>query len=310
MARKRTVTIGISAYNEEKNLAAMLTSLLAQKQESFRIERIHVISDGSTDDTVNVARSYKNSRIVVTAGTHRLGKPARLNAIFAESDTDLVIILDADMVFDGTYALEALVQTCVRHPEYGLVGGNPSPLPAETFIEKAINTNIHVREKLRSAYDFESSAYAIHGSVMALKRSFYKKLHIPPTVLTDDAYIYFYAVQRNVGIGFSARSKVLYRSPETIHDHFSQATRYHAAGLQMVEIFGKEMVDKGYKVPVSVSLRGMVLQILFNPAGYAVLKMYHIASIVRSVLVHSRMNALWEYVASSKVLESGVEARY
>ena len=59
MSSKPTVTVGISAYNEEHAFPALLESLLKQSQTSFVFEKIIVVSDGSTDNTVKNKRTYQ-----------------------------------------------------------------------------------------------------------------------------------------------------------------------------------------------------------------------------------------------------------
>ncbi len=46
------VTVIVLAFNEERNLPACLESIAAW------VERVIVVDSGSTDETVNVARSY------------------------------------------------------------------------------------------------------------------------------------------------------------------------------------------------------------------------------------------------------------
>ena len=49
---KPTVTVAISAYNEEGNINYFLKSVIKQKIKNFTLKKILVISDGSTDKTV------------------------------------------------------------------------------------------------------------------------------------------------------------------------------------------------------------------------------------------------------------------
>ena len=76
------VTIGIPAYNEEANIAFLLEDILKQRQETFQLKKILVISDGSADATADIARRYESSGVCVKDDGERKGKAMRLNEIF------------------------------------------------------------------------------------------------------------------------------------------------------------------------------------------------------------------------------------
>lgn len=58
--KKLTVTIGIPAYKEEKNIVRFLKSVLMQKEDGFKLNEIWVHSDRSVDRTVKLAKSLKS----------------------------------------------------------------------------------------------------------------------------------------------------------------------------------------------------------------------------------------------------------
>jgi hypothetical protein len=85
------VTIVVVAYNEGARIRRRIENL---EQVSYRGRRsIVVVSDGSTDDTVEQARAA-SSTVRVVALPARQGKPAALNHIWPLVDTDIVILAD------------------------------------------------------------------------------------------------------------------------------------------------------------------------------------------------------------------------
>ena len=76
---KVSVTIGIPAYNEEANIGHLLKSLIKQKEEDFKIDKIIVSSDGSTDRTIEIVKSFKDSRIKLLDNKKRRGQASRQN---------------------------------------------------------------------------------------------------------------------------------------------------------------------------------------------------------------------------------------
>ena len=57
-----TVTVAICACNEEANIGRLIKSILEQKESSFRFEKLFVVSDGSTDKTVEIIKSFNSPK--------------------------------------------------------------------------------------------------------------------------------------------------------------------------------------------------------------------------------------------------------
>src|SRR3990167_3614295 len=69
-----TVSIGISAYNEEKNIRGLLESVLGQTEDGFELAEILVVSDGSTDQTADRIREVLDPRVKLVVSDTREGK--------------------------------------------------------------------------------------------------------------------------------------------------------------------------------------------------------------------------------------------
>ena len=84
------VTIGIPAYNEEKNIEAIITKLKG------KADKIIVCNDGSTDLTGEIAN---NLGVIVINHEKNLGYGAGIRSIFLkskEAGTDILVTFDAD----------------------------------------------------------------------------------------------------------------------------------------------------------------------------------------------------------------------
>src|SRR3989304_6841543 len=99
MKKKRlTVTIGTAAFNEENNIKIMLESVVGQKEKNIIIKEIIVLSDGSTDRTVEIAESFKDKRIRVVDSRKRLGQPSRIAQLLKMFKSDALVLIDSDMI--------------------------------------------------------------------------------------------------------------------------------------------------------------------------------------------------------------------
>jgi glycosyltransferase involved in cell wall biosynthesis len=91
---KQLVSILIPAYNARKWLPACLESALAQ---TWSRKEIIVVDDGSTDATLEMARSYASSNVKVLTQENR-GASAARNRALSEAQGDYIQWLDADDV--------------------------------------------------------------------------------------------------------------------------------------------------------------------------------------------------------------------
>ena len=87
---KPLVSILITAYNAEYTIAHTLESAIAQ---TWQRKEIIVVDDGSTDSTAEVARGFKEVRVV---STENYGLSGAQNNAFPLSQGDYIQYLDAD----------------------------------------------------------------------------------------------------------------------------------------------------------------------------------------------------------------------
>lgn len=112
------VSIVITTFNTGQYLPETLDSVLAQ---SHRNMEVIVVDDGSTDDTVMVARSYEPHVTVMERPHEGLG-PARAAGL-ACTTGDYVIFVDSDDLLEPE-ALHTQVSVAGRHRDCGLVVGD------------------------------------------------------------------------------------------------------------------------------------------------------------------------------------------
>jgi glycosyltransferase involved in cell wall biosynthesis len=89
---KPLVSILIPVYNAEKWLTETLDSAIAQ---TWTNKEIIIVDDGSTDQSLELARGYESSTVTVVAAEHR-GQTATLNRALRAAQGDFIQYLDAD----------------------------------------------------------------------------------------------------------------------------------------------------------------------------------------------------------------------
>lgn len=299
MKKRLTVTIGIAAFNEEANVRNMLLSVLKQKESGIRIKEIIVNSDGSTDQTVAIARKIKDKRIRVIDNKTRKGQAARLGEIFHVFTSHVLVIMDADTVLGDPNAIENIVKPIKKDSRVGVVAGNTIPLPGQTMLEHAINNYIYARQSLQKEYNFGKKALVAHA-YLAYPRWFAKQCPVRSDILNFDAYSYF--IVRRLGFRFSYAHDSIsyYRSASRIREYVNQTTRHIAGGIQLGELFGWKAINKGFSVPYSIRYKIMLYQVKKNLLGYMLLKLLFHYSFLKAKLSATKLNPRWEYVKSTK----------
>jgi len=103
-----SVTLLISAYNEEEVIREKLENSLALEYPSEKFE-IVVISDESSDNTDSIVNSFTDSRIRLFRQIPRKGKSAGLSRFLPEIESDVVVFSDANSIYN-TDAIQKLVR--------------------------------------------------------------------------------------------------------------------------------------------------------------------------------------------------------
>lgn len=96
---KPTVTVIITAYNEERDIRTKLENTLALDYPSDRLEII-VASDCSTDRTDEIVREFALRGVRLYRQRERLGKTAAQNAAVKEAQGEVILFSDATTLYN------------------------------------------------------------------------------------------------------------------------------------------------------------------------------------------------------------------
>ncbi len=93
------LSIVIPMFNEEGNIPALMTRLIAVCQPLAMTWEVVCVNDGSKDQTATMIRSYqaKHPQIVLVDFVRNFGQHAAVTAGFAHSRGEWIITLDADL---------------------------------------------------------------------------------------------------------------------------------------------------------------------------------------------------------------------
>lgn len=110
------ITVLMPTYNVAPWVKESIDSVLAQTYTDFELL---VLDDCSTDNTVEIVRSYGDPRIRIVEGEHNVGLSENLNRGISLSNTELLARMDGDDIAEPTW-LERGVAVLDSHPDVGI----------------------------------------------------------------------------------------------------------------------------------------------------------------------------------------------
>ena len=224
-------SIGVFAYNEEKNIGKLLEAILNQKTNKVEIEEIFVVASGCTDKTVSIAKEFekKDARIKVLVQEKREGKYSAINLFLKTAKNEILVMESADTIPEKD-TIEKLVNV-FEDPKAGMAGTRPLPInDSKTFL--GFTTHL-----LWSLHHQISLKHPKMGEMVAFRRIFDE---IPPTAV-DEACIEGIIKNRGYKIVYVPEAIVYNKGPESISDFLKQRRRIHCGHFHLKETAGHEV---------------------------------------------------------------------
>jgi len=178
------VTVVLAVYNGAQFLRRKLDNILALNYPPGLLDVV-LVSDGSTDATNEIARSFAHRGVRLFAVPHA-GKAASLNEAISHASGDILLFVDVRQILDRD-ALRHLVAN-FADPSVGAVTGELRFQHSQS-VGEASDIDVYWRYELwaRQQQSQIDSIFNTTGCIYAMRRSLAKP--IPPDTLCDDAMI-------------------------------------------------------------------------------------------------------------------------
>lgn len=303
MIIKPHVTIAVCALNEQENIGNFLQSVLSQKAKTYVLDAVIVYSDGSTDATESVVRSFvktSKQRLILRAYPDRVGKSSRLNHLYASLTSDILVQSDADVVFSHPHVVDDIIAPLIGQPDVYMTGGRPMPVPGTTFTEKAINCTFEAYDPLRGTLRGGNNVYSVDGRLLAYKKSLVKQITIPAEMTANDAYTFFSCLSLGHKYAYAAHAVVWFRSPQTVRDQIKQNTRFVFAPAKMATCFDLALVSREYHIPKRTLLRLQIIQLFKHPILCTYIFLINVYCKLKAKKAIDYYTALWPMAESTK----------
>ena len=170
-----SVTVIITAYNEERALAAKLENTLALDYPRELIEII-VASDCSTDRTDEIARSFAARSVLLHRQVQRRGKTAAQNAAVDKARGEIILFSDATSLYH-TDVLRKIMPS-FADSSVGCVGGRLVYVdPSESRVGRGAKSYWNYESFLKKHESRACSLIGVSGCLYAVRRSAYVPLY-------------------------------------------------------------------------------------------------------------------------------------
>src|SRR3989338_1147708 len=294
--KKTPVTIGIPVYNEEINIGNILLSILKQHQTKFKLEKIIVVSDHSTDATNKIINKINNDKIILLINNKRKGKSFCLDRIIDLSHSDILVFIDADTIITDSHFLNKICDPITKGIA-DLTSPVVEELKPKTFVQKILYASMKFKKTMYYGFNNGINVYTCHGRTLGFSKKLYK-LNRFTDVVVDDAYSYFYCKYNNFKYIPVTSTSVSYALPATFSDHEKQSIRFFKSYDNLSNKFSNKIIKSEYDIPKKAVVYAF-LQTVFR---YPLLLLYiPIATFlkIKSLFVNFQ-SAKWDIAKSSK----------
>ena len=165
-----SVTMVISAYNEETSIGEKLRNSLQLDYPADRLE-IVVVSDASTDRTDEIVQRCGSARIRLLRMQERGGKTVGLNCAVRESRGDIVVFSDANALYHAD-ALRMLVRN-FADPTVGGVVGEATYVDARGEAERSEGLYWKYETGIKKLESDVGSVVGGDGAIYAVRKTMY-----------------------------------------------------------------------------------------------------------------------------------------
>jgi len=243
--RKYHVAAIVPAHNEERVIEKTILSLLLELPK----RNIHVISDGSTDRTALIARSFGVNVVEFSPANGKAGALEKGIAHFNLLEKfRLLLFVDADTVLSKGYVNAALPY--FRDPNIAALAGYARTLWDEGRMPSLGKFFVAYRErvyflsqtfiKFGQTWSHLNVAYIIPGFASIYRSAVLPRITLNPKGLViEDFNMTFEVHRKHLGkIAFNSRVSAYTQDPDNFSDYWKQVKRWDLGFWQTVRLHG------------------------------------------------------------------------
>jgi biofilm PGA synthesis N-glycosyltransferase PgaC len=294
-------SVGITAHNEEANIAQLLQAMLSQRLHAVEITEIIVVASGCTDRTEEIVQEFvaQYPRIRLYVQKKREGKTSAVNVFLKHAKEDVCVLESGD-----TIPHEDAVENMVRmfaDSAVGMTGAHKVPVNTPEHIVGFLS---HLRLKMEHQLCLEIPRL---GELIAFRKVVDQ---IPPDVAMDEAFVEALVIRRGLQVRYAPDAVVFNMGPETVQDFIRQRRRNHAGHLHLKAKYGYEVSSMGLPRLAKLALDEVwgALRLIWILVVLGVLEGYSRLLGWWDYRVHKRTHVVWDIAWTTKEVKRPVDA--
>ena len=301
-------SIGVMAYNEERNVGNLLRALCAQRLETVAIGEIVVVASGCTDNTECVVQDEIacDRRIRLLVQQRREGKMSAINLFLHHARFPIVVIINADVLPEADCIEQLVAPFC--DPNVGITGGRPVAINRRDTLP---GFAAHLLWEMHHQISLSDPKM---GELIAYRN--FPEIEISPDTVDDEGIVEELVARKSMRKVYVPQAVLHLRGPTTVREYLKRRRNIYAGHLQLrartaytPSTFGTlNLVRKLFK-PLLRFTGGSPLQLL-RVAGVAALEIYARFLGAYDWYVLKRDHRIWEPAETSKEMIVKADQRH
>ncbi len=291
-----TISIGIPAHNEEGNIAYVLRSVLSQQEQGWKLAEILVVADGCTDHTVDIVRSFKDTRIKLFINNSRQGLAFSQNKMAKLFKGDFLLLLNADIIIKDPHFISSLLAVFKTDKKIGLVCPSNVRVEAQSLFGRIIAYSVLFKRSVFSSYRNGNNLYTCVGTARLFSRELAGKIRWP-FIVGEDSFSYLSCIKEGFRYTYAPHVQLFYKTPESFRDHQRQSVRFYQNRKELKKHIPEDLVDREKYLPKFLLIKAFCRFFIHNPlymAGYIVIQ------ILVKVIPTNKPTPIWTMATSTK----------
>ncbi len=227
-----TVTVVISAFNEEDRIIPRIENLLQQDYPAEKLD-IVVVSDGSTDATVKCLREIEIDRLTVIALEKNLGKSLAINRGVEAAKGEIIVFADVRQRFCPN-AIRSLIRA-FADPTIGATTGELILESSGTDQEpEGVGLYWKYEKMIRDAESSVDSMVGATGAIYAIRRELFEPM--PAGIILDDVLTPMRITKKGYRVCMVREALAYDRLSSTSSEEFARKVRTLAGNFQLMKV--------------------------------------------------------------------------
>ncbi|MGE8537935.1 MAG: glycosyltransferase family 2 protein [Acinetobacter sp.] len=250
------ISIGIPFFNAEKYLEDAIKSVLAQ---TFQNWELILVDDGSTDRSLEIARSFVDPRIRIISDGFNRRLPYRLNQIIKEAKYDFIARMDADDLM-AVNRLEKQIKVLHENPDIDLVVTSLYSIGNKNEI---LGKRIFSNHRMQPKEILQGLTNLLHASLLARKEWCQRNPYQETNCLAEDYELWLLAAIKS-DLNYMVMQEPLYFYREIENVKKEKMIRGYNTQIEVIKKYYKNIIsdiDKN-KIIIKFEIKKNIVRIL------------------------------------------------